>query len=238
MKLSIIIPTLNEEKQVPLLLESIKKQNFNDYEIIVADANSKDKTISIVKKYNCKITAGGLPSKGRNNGAKIAKGDLLLFLDADVILPKDFIKKTLKEFDKRKLKIASFFLIPQEKNKITRFFFNFFYNWPVFFFQQVIAHGAMGILIDKDIFNSIKGFDEKIKLSEDHDLIRRAKRLGKFGIIKSSKIFISTRRFQTDGWFKTYFKFILCEFHMIFIGPVKKDIFKYKFDHYSQDKKN
>ena len=90
--LSIIIPCLNEEEYLPLLLESVKKQKFLDYEIILADAGSKDKTLQIAKKYNCKIVPGGLPSKGRNQGAKKAKGDLLLFLDADVILPDGFFK--------------------------------------------------------------------------------------------------------------------------------------------------
>ena len=57
--ISIIIPTLNEEKYLPLLLSSIKKQNFNDYEIIIADAGSDDKTLEIVKNYNCKIKIDG-----------------------------------------------------------------------------------------------------------------------------------------------------------------------------------
>lgn len=91
--LSIIIPALNEEKFIPLLLESIKKQDFQDYEIIVADAGSKDKTVEISKNYNAAIVMGGLPAKGRNEGAKIARGDLFLFLDADVILPEYFFPR-------------------------------------------------------------------------------------------------------------------------------------------------
>lgn len=93
--MSIIIPTLNEEKFLPRLLDSIKKQDSKDYEIIVADAGSKDATVEIAKKYRCKIVQGGLPAKGRNEGAKIAQGDLLLFLDADVQLPSDFLKNSL-----------------------------------------------------------------------------------------------------------------------------------------------
>ena len=62
--LSIVIPALNEEKYLPLLLESIKRQSFFDYEIILADAGSKDKTIEIAKKYNCVIVGGGLPANG------------------------------------------------------------------------------------------------------------------------------------------------------------------------------
>ena len=235
--LSIIIPTLNEENYLPILLELIKKQNFTDYEIIIADAGSKDKTIEMARNYNCKVIPGGLPAKGRNNGAEIAKGNLLLFLDADVVLPKDFFRKTLDEFKKRELKIAGFSLLPQGRNKFFHLLFNVFYNFPVRLMEKVLAHGAMGILIEKQLFEKLNGFDESIKLAEDHDLTRRAKKIAKFGILRSSKIFVSDRRFRKDGWLKTYFKFLLCELHMVFIGPVKSDIFKYKFGHYSQDKK-
>jgi len=228
MHLSIIIPTFNEEKYLPLLLESIKRQKFSDYEIIVADAGSKDKTKEIAREYNCKIISGGLPAKGRNNGARASQGDLLLFLDADVILPQSFFEKSLNEFKKRKLKIASFFLMPQEKSKLARFFFKLFYNLPILVMEKILAHAAMGILIDKGVFEKIQGFDESIKLAEDHDLARRAKKIGKYGILRSSKIFVSIRRFKKEGWLKTYLKFFLCELHMIFIGPVRSDIFKYK----------
>jgi len=228
MHLSIIIPTFNEEKYLPLLLESIKRQKFSDYEIIVADAGSKDKTKEIAREYNCKIISGGLPAKGRNNGARASQGNLLLFLDADVILPQSFFEKSLNEFKKRKLKIASFFLMPQEKSKLARFFFKLFYNLPILVMEKILAHAAMGILIDKGVFEKIQGFDESIKLAEDHDLARRAKKIGKYGILRSSKIFVSIRRFKKEGWLKTYLKFFLCELHMIFIGPVRSDIFKYK----------
>lgn len=233
--LSIIIPTLNEEKYLPLLLESIKGQGFNNYEIIVADAGSKDKTIEIAKNYGCRIIPGGLPAKGRNEGAKAAKGDLLLFLDADAVLPENFFEKSLKEFKKRNLEIASFCLLPVEKNKLYSFFFTFFYNLPIILLEKILPHAAMGILIKKELFEKLNGFDEDITLAEDHYLARRAKKLGKYGIIRAAKIFVSTRRFKKEGWFKTYFKYLLCELHMIFLGPVRSDIFKYKFDHYNKN---
>lgn len=232
--LSIIIPTLNEEKYLLLSLESIKKQSFRDYEIIVADAGSKDRTIEIAKKYNCRIVPGGRPAKGRNEGAKAAKGDLLLFLDADLFLPEKFLERALNEFKKRNLDIASFRLLPAEKNKIATFCFFFFYNLPVILLEKILPHAAMGILIKKELFDKINGFDEDIALAEDHYLSRKAKKIGKFGIIRDAKIFVSIRRFEKDGWFKTYLKYFLCELHMLFLGPVKSDIFKYKFGHYNK----
>ena len=96
MILSIIIPTYNEEEYLPVLLDSIKEQNFKDYEIIVADANSEDKTREIAEEYGCTVIEGGMPAVGRNNGAKIAKGEYLLFLDSDLKLTDEYLGDVLK----------------------------------------------------------------------------------------------------------------------------------------------
>lgn len=235
--ISIIIPSLNEEKYLPLLLDSIKKQNFKDCEIILADAGSKDKTLEIAKKYGCIIIPGGLPAKGRNEGAKIAKGELFFFCDADVVLPDNFLKKTLAEFKERNLDLASFCLVPLPRSKISYFLMNIFYNQPIILLENALPHSAVGILVKKDLFEKLSGYDEDIKLAEDHDLGRRAQKLfaAKTGIIKSTEIFVSDRRFRTEGWFSVGLKCLLCELHLIFIGPVKTDIFKYKFDHYNKN---
>ncbi len=230
--LSIIIPTLNEENFLFFLLESIKKQDFLDYEIIVADAGSKDKTTGVAEKYGAKVIFGGLPAKGRNEGAKISKGDSLLFLDADVILPNNFISETLKEFNNRKLDAVSFCLDPQTRRKNERFLFDFFYNWPIIIFEKILSHGSQAILVKKEIFQKVNGFDEKIKFAEDHSFVRKVKKIGKFGIMKSVKVLSSIRRFERDGWLSTYFRYIIAELYMIFFGDIKKELFKYDFGHY------
>jgi len=76
--LSIIIPTLNEEKNLSLLLSSLKEEK-GDWEIIIADAGSTDKTLKVAEDFGCIITEGGLPAEGRNKGALKARGDIFLF---------------------------------------------------------------------------------------------------------------------------------------------------------------
>jgi glycosyltransferase involved in cell wall biosynthesis len=236
--ISIIIPALNEEKYLSLLLESIKKQDFSDCEIILADAGSSDKTVEVARKYGCIISAGGLPAKGRNEGAKIAAGNLLFFLDADTVLPDNFFKKALAEFNGRNLEMGSFCLIPLPRNRVSLFFMNIFYNQPIVLLESALPHAATGILVKKNLFDKLGGFDEDVKLAEDHYLARRATKLFKarFGIIKSTEIFVSDRRFKTDGWASVGLRYLLCELHMIFWGPVKSDIFKYKFGHHADSK--
>jgi len=234
--ISIITPTLNEEEFLPKLLRSIKKQKFKDYEIIVADDGSVDKTREIAQKFGAKVVKGGLPAVGRNEGTKVAKGDLLLFLDADVILPKKFLERAIREFNRRNLEVASVQLDPQTSRKMIKFLFERFYNYPVKKLERFLPYGAMGYLIKKELHQKIKGFDEKIKLCEDHDYVRRAAKLGKFGVLKGVKISISLRRFYKDGWLKVLLKYMSAELHYHFLGPIKSDIFHYKFGHYKSKK--
>jgi len=234
MLLSIIIPTLNEEKYLPLLLESVKKQSFSDYEVIVADAGSKDKTLEIAKKYGCKVVPGGLPAKGRNEGAKIAKGDLFLFLDADMILPSNFFENLFEELKERDLDIASF-PITLQGNKFGKFAYRL-YNYWARATQRFLPHAAQAILVKKEVHQVIKGFDEEIKLAEDHAYARKAKKIAKYGFLETGPVFTSARRFEQDGRIRTCLKFIFAEVYMIFLGPIKSDIFKYKFNHYKKTK--
>jgi len=228
--LSIIIPTLNEEKYLPLVLGEIKKQNFSDYELIVADAGSKDKTLEIAKNFGCKIVKGGLPAKGRNEGAKIAKGELLLFMDADnVYLPENFLGNLVQKFKKRNLGVAAFPILPDGK-KIDKFLYRI-YNWLVKITQNFLPHATNSILVKKEIHQKISGFDEEIKIAEDHEYVRRAKKYGyKYGFIEIEPVLTSSRRFEKDGRLKTYLKYILAGFHLFIFGKIKTDLYHYQFD--------
>jgi len=227
--LSIIIPTLNEEVYLPLLLKLIKEQSFNDYEIIVADGGSEDKTVEIAKAYGCKIVSGGLPAKGRNEGAKAAGGEIFLFMDADnIYLPPNFFEKLLEEFNQRNLKVATFPIYP-DGNRFDRIAYGV-YNWFVKLTQKFLAFATNAVLVSREIYEKIGGFDEEIKIAEDHDFARRASKVGKFGFIKTEPVLTSARRFKRDGRFKTYLKYILAGIYMIFFGPVKSNIFKYRFN--------
>lgn len=205
----------------------------------MADAGSRDKTRDIAQKFGCRLTkGGGNPAKGRNEGAKIAKGDLFLFLDADIIIPEDFLEKSLSEFKKRKLDVASYCLIPQTDNSLIKFAFNLLYNWLILILQNILPHAAMGILVKREVFDRVGGFNEEIKMAEDHFFARQASKFSKFGVINSTKIYITLRRYEKDGYLYTYFKYFLCEFYMLSGKPAKSDLFKYEFDQYSKKQRN
>lgn len=225
--ISIVIPAYNEEKYLPKLLNCIKKQTYKDYEVIVADANSKDKTREIAKRFGCKIVKGGMPAFGRNNGAKSAKGKILLFLDADVQFYNNFLKNAIDEFEEKKLDIAGCYICPSSNNIIDKVFFSIFNLWifsTQFFYPN--ASGS-GIFCKKLLHKKVKGFDETIKLSEDMDYARRCGKFGKFRILKNAKSYVAMRRFEKEGRFKVGFKLLLSAIYRIFFGEVRSDVFQY-----------
>jgi glycosyltransferase involved in cell wall biosynthesis len=120
--LSIIISTLNEEKYLPKLLECLNQQHFSEMEIIVSDGASEDHIIQIAKKYECHVVVSKIrsPQHQRNMGAKAARGDLLLFLDADTLLPENFLHKAIDEFNRRKLDVSGFYFDLNSKKMIYR----------------------------------------------------------------------------------------------------------------------
>ncbi len=232
--LSIIIPALNEEKYLSLLLKQIKKQNFDNFEIIIADANSTDKTVEIAQSFGCKIVKGGLPAKGKNEGAKIAQGEIFLFMDADnIFLPENFLNNLLAEFKKRNLGVASFpiYLRGKKIDKILYGIYNNFVN------LTQIPYATNSILVKKEIFEKVDGFDEEIKIGEDHCFVKQAAKFGKFGFIKTELVLTSSRRLEKDGRLRTYLKYILAGIYMLFFGPIKKAIFKYNFGHWAKNEK-
>ena len=225
--LSIIIPAYNEEMYLPKILKCIKMQSFGDYEVIVADAGSKDKTINAAKKYGCKIVNGGLPSNGRNSGARSAKGAMLLFLDADVQIGKSFLKNALEEMEKRKLDVAGCLISPLGNNIIDKIFFSVFNAWALSTQSFYPNASGGGIFCRKWLHEKVRGFDESIKLSEDMDYVRRCGKKGNFGILKSVKAHVSMRRFEKEGRFKVGIKLLFSAFYRLVFGEIRSDVFKY-----------
>ena len=197
---SIIIPTYNEEEYLPVLLESIKKQNFDDYEIIVADANSTDKTREIAEDYGCIVVEGGLPAVGRNNGAKIAKGEYLLFLDSDLELTDDYLRDVLYEFRMERLGIAITQMLPIS-NKVDDKLFHDLANYFMISVEKIKPHGAgcYGIIAKKKLHDECGGFDEELTFGEDTDYIERLGKKERFKVLRNAKIGVSTRRLEEEG---------------------------------------
>ena len=197
---SIIIPTYNEEEYLPVLLESIKEQDFDDYEVIVADANSTDRTREIAEEYGCIVVDGGLPGVGRNNGAKVAKGEYLLFLDSDLQLTEDYLRDVLYEFQIENVGIAITQMKPLS-NKVQDKIFHDFANYFMISVEKIKPHGAgcYGIIAKRELHEKCGGFDESLTFGEDTDYIERLAKEERFKVLRNAKIGVSTRRLEEEG---------------------------------------
>lgn len=236
--ISIVIITKNEEHYLPILLRSIKEQTTQPLEIIVADANSTDATREIAKSFGCRIVKGGMPSVGRNRGAKVVKGEIVLFLDSDVkLIDKHFLEKAEREIKTRKLDFASCNVVPLSEKKIDHIFHNF-YNVYSRAILPLHAHAPGFCIFAKRVKHEIMGgFDESISFCEDHDYAVRCRKIGKFGYLNSSHPHVSVRRFERDGRLNIAIKYFFGELHLMFLGPVRHDFFHYEFGHKIPNKK-
>jgi len=192
--ISIIIPAYNEENYISKTIDSILSQSFKDYEIISVLNGCKDKTKDNAKNSRIIEIKEKNVSLARNTGAKVAKGSILVFLDADTQLTKN----SLEEINKimKKATVATCNSLPDKNNLVLKFFHKFkstfyFFNWS----------GGI-IIVKKDIFEKIKGFDINKSKGEDSDLIRRTKKYGKY---KKANTYVinSTRRYAKWGYLKT-----------------------------------
>lgn len=231
--LSIVIPTYNEEEALPFLLRSLQGQTYKDFEVIIADRPGKDRTREIAAEFGARVVEGGLIGFGRNQGAKAAKGDSILFLDADVLLPDPwFLQMTVAEFERRGYGAATCKLHPLSDKVVDKVFHEAF-NYFMQVTKEIGLPHAPGfcIFVRRDVHEAIGGFDEEIKLAEDHDYVVRAGKVSKFGLLKTYRIPVSVRRFDRDGRLNIAIKYLLCELHLRTLGNVKSDIFKYGFGH-------
>jgi len=214
---SVIIPTLQEENYIEKTLSNLQKVT-TPIEIVVVDGGSSDKTLEIAKRFTDKVYSirkRGI-STGRNYGAKHANGDILIFLDTDVIFPLDFVEKTQKVFEDSTVVGATCNIMPSHFRLDATLFF-YFYNKLLKVFTKIKPHSRGEFFaVRKSVFLRVKGFDENMPCLEDHDLANRLSKLGRFVFIPDLTVYESLRRMEKLGfwhvmgtWFMNYIFFLL-----------------------------
>jgi glycosyltransferase involved in cell wall biosynthesis len=226
--LSIVVPTLNEKKYLPRLLDCLRLQNFTDLEIIIADANSSDGTRMVAVQHGCRIVPGGRPAQGRNAGARWARGDYLLFLDADVTVDPGFLQDLLDRMRRHRLEVASGFISPESNHLIDKAMV-LVSNLYHFAMQRISPHASgFYIIVRKSLHDRIHGFNEELFLTEDHDYVVRASHYGKFRYLWYPRVTFSVRRFNKEGRALLVWKFFVLEIYRIF-KEVRHEVVRYEF---------
>lgn len=226
-EISVIIPAQNEAKYIESCIKSVKSQDFSDYEMIVVDNGSTDKTSEIAKTLGANVVFEpqvGLP-QARETGRRTASGEIILYIDADTIIPPSYLSK-----------VVEFFKNHSEIVAVTNPFFFYDGNWktdiflkfafkvacPLYFKILGAFHLPKFVLggsfaVRKHILEKIGGFNTNIKFyGEDTDISIRISKAGSIAFLPGLYASTSARRYISQGFLKTQAIYLFSHLHILF----------------------
>jgi len=209
--LSVIVPALNEGRYIASTLQSLAEQTYKDFELIVKDGLSIDNTVDIAKEYADLVISKRDTSIGdaRNQGAHYAKGDVLVFVDADTSLDKNALELIAEGFTRYDLvlllpkygpKEEDIRFLPPTKRQASKFLIEFENYWRNYVDKFC---GGLFMPVDSSTFKRIGGFDRRLRCSEDIELSYRLRKIGKVLNDYRVKAYFSIRRFILSGYIET-----------------------------------
>lgn len=206
-KFSVVIPAYNEDKYIRRTLRALRNQVFTDFEVIVKDGGSRDQTIKIAKKFADKVVSvpDSSAAEARNQGARYAKGEILVFMDADTFLPSEAFERFSKLMNNEQVVGVSCRKVPQTRGLLDRMFYEFV-NASTFVSCKMGLGGAHGncMLVRRSVFEQVGGFNPNIIVAEEQDLVRRALKFGKYVFLLDLCVFENPRRLREWGRLKLY----------------------------------
>jgi len=233
---SIIVPALNEEICLPKILRDLQRQKEKDFEVIVVDALSTDKTKEKATEFKPVLPLRFFQvdkknvAYSRNFGAKKAQGEYLIFLDADSRIKPSFVKILKKAVYKKKGLLFIPYIIADESDQQTKIIFklvNFLIEFSQYLNKPFSSGGNM--IVERNFFGKLGGFDEKLFIAEDHNLIQKAQRWGvKTKFIHKVVVKFSLRRMRREGQLTILYKYLVATIHVLVAGGVKNKIFTYQ----------
>jgi glycosyltransferase involved in cell wall biosynthesis len=227
------------------LLKTLQIQTDQDFELIIIDGQSTDKTIEVIESYK-----NGLPQmrvvvsdkRGvayqRNLGARNATTEHFLFLDADSRLHDEYVANFKEEVIKASGDVATAYIWPDSRNPLDWLFWaggNMVIDasrfvWP-------FATG-MNMYVRRDVFERVHGFDETIRVAEDNDLVKRIVASGgKFVVLKKPLYFTDVRRLKNEGHIGYLAKLMLIAWQGHRRGSFAKVDVEYKMGEWDEQEK-
>ncbi|VVB98307.1 Glycosyltransferase AglI [uncultured archaeon] len=228
-KVSVVMPTLNEEKYIEEALISIANQkDAPSYEIIISDGGSHDKTLAIARKYADKIvhepkrTCGA----GRHTGMMAARGEILVSANADTYYPHNWLANLVKPFGNRKVVGVIGRVVPKDGDIIDNAFAHAVLHPAAHVLSRIKMHyvDSSNMALSRREFLRVGGFDTDMVSGEDTELIKRMKKHGEVVYAPDAMAYISMRRVKK--WGKVYFTY----FHAT--NFVKTHLFRKGHGHY------
>lgn len=240
--LAVVIPTLNEELFIGGLLDSLALQSIQPREIVIVDATSKDTTKAQVlarKKLFSSLSFYSIPKKTisqqRNVGVTKTTAKHLLFLDADMILPKkDSLAKVWSHIQKKRPDVATCYVMPLSDEKTDKFLYGTG-NIISTVMKPIKSLGTtMNLYVKRSVFLSLGGFDEHVRVGEDFEFLSRAAKADfSFHVFMRPILYTSVRRLEYEGRIKFILKLARSIFYVKRYGHAKNPI-PYTFGHFSK----
>ncbi|MEZ5043980.1 MAG: TIGR04283 family arsenosugar biosynthesis glycosyltransferase [Saprospiraceae bacterium] len=208
MKLSIIIPTLNEAGQITKLLDYLFASPQADrLELIIVDGQSSDNTCYLARQAGAKVVVSS--ERGRaiqmNKGAEMASGDVLYFLHADTLPPSSFYAD---------IQTAIQGNVQSGSYRLSFDFNHWFLNlhaWFTRFNASALRYGDQSLFVSKACFEKVGGFDDQLLLMEDYEIVKRIRKACYFKVLQK-RVITSARRYLANGIFRLQVIFYLIYF--------------------------
>lgn len=234
---SIIIPALNEEKFLPKLLESLARQHFTNFEVIVVDGKSKDKTVAVASTYigavpNLSVVVAdhaSLPYQ-RNFGADRAKGEWFIFIDADTVVYSYTLERLHACISGSEESFFTTWFSPdgEDINDVRMTLFAIFFFELSKSMKRAVSPGPFTV-VKRSAFAAVSGYDVEHPFLEDQDFSRRMATAGyDLSIIRESLYIWSLRRYRKEGTAKVFQAYTKALLPVLFSKKVPKNMKGYE----------
>ncbi|WOF16591.1 glycosyltransferase [Methanoplanus sp. FWC-SCC4] len=210
-RISVVIPTFNEEKNITPCLESLSKQTIprDEYELIVVDGNSKDKTREYAEKIADTVIIQTSKKVGgaRNDGAALAKADIIATTDADCIIPPDWLETILKSFKENEDIVQLYGTVyPLEPGIKFKFYLALANTFSRLGYYTHTLYYTLGCntAFTKDAYRNLDGY-KCIDAGDDLEIAQRMRKIGKVKLNTKMKVQFSMRRYVQFGTIKSLY---------------------------------
>lgn len=224
--ISVIIPAHNEEAYLGATLEALRNQSYGWFEVIVVVNGCTDRTAEIARGRCHRLIVLSQKSLGvaRNLGARMARGEILLFLDADTLLEPMTLRRIAEDFT-RDCSTGTVRGAPDQE----RLSYKMIYGFKNLVHSAGLHPGSSGVILCwKDHFVQMGGFDEGLEVRENSELMRRLRNLGRYRYIGDITARTSMRRYERRGvprlaclWLRLWLQSIFGDLHQRHYEPIR-----------------
>ncbi len=220
--ISVVVPTYNEEKNIVGCLKSLNSQSIprKEYEIIVVDGHGTDKTVELAKKHADKVIMQKSKGVGgaRNDGAAVAKGDIIATTDADCLVPRKWLERIRDDFGKHEDVVCVYGPVrPIEKNIKYRIYLGMNNAVSYLMYRLGLVYMTLGAntAFRKDAFLDIGGYAD-YSAGDDYEIPFRLRKKGKILFDKKVFVYFSMRRYELFGTIKSIYVWIANVMNAVF----------------------